>query len=208
MTEFFDYVVCVDKNSGGNDVHLCYAPFMSFIEVGDIVVINPPDSFKDMLLKKEDSALNEKGNVVGLYAPYDCITSTDIEDLQCKVKDEFQSNAIWIMHPETREALRTLKDSVGRYLLMQDYNITGGFSNYLLGKPVYVSDSMPKMATGKTAIYYGDMGGLVTKFAENMNIQVLREKFADEHADGVVGWFEFDAKVENAQKIAKLVMKS
>lgn len=39
MAEFFDYVVCVDKNSGGNDVHLCYAPFMSFIEVGDIVMI-------------------------------------------------------------------------------------------------------------------------------------------------------------------------
>ena len=52
------------------------------------------------------------------------------------------------------------------------------------------------------------MRGLATKFAEDMNIQVLREKFADEHADGVVGWFEFDAKVEDAQKIAKLVMKS
>lgn len=39
MAEFFDYVVCVDKNSECNDVHLCYAPFMSFIEVGDIVMI-------------------------------------------------------------------------------------------------------------------------------------------------------------------------
>ena len=164
----------------------------------------------------EDVLLNGKDDVDGLSklnnkldaAAQAAIAPDELVRLQGKVKDEFQSNAIWIMHPETREALRTLKDSVGRYLLMQDYNITGGFSNYLLGKPVYVSDSMPKMATGKTAIYYGDMGGLATKFSENMNIQVLREKFADEHADGVVGWFEFDAKVENAQKIAKLVMKS
>lgn len=164
----------------------------------------------------EDVLLNGKDNVDGLSklnnkldaAAQAAITPDELVRLQGKVKDEFQSNAIWIMHPETREALRTFKDSVGRYLLMQDYNITGGFSNYLLGKPVYVSDSMPKMETGNTAIYYGDMGGLATKFAENMNIQVLREKFADEHADGVVGWFEFDAKVENAQKIAKLVMKS
>ena len=155
MAEFFDYVVCVDKNSGGNDVHLCYAPFMSFIEVGDIVVINPPDSFKDMLLKKEYSALNEKGNVVGLYAPYDCITSTDIEDLQCKVKDEFQSNAIWIMHPETMYDIRNLKDNSGNYLLQNG----GSMHNppLLLGKPVYVSDNIPKLEAGKTVMYYGNM---------------------------------------------------
>lgn len=164
----------------------------------------------------EGVLLNGKDNVDGLSklvnkldaAAQAAITPDELVKLQGKVKDEFQSNAMWIMHPETREALRSLKDSVGRYLLMQDYNITGGFSNYLLGKPVYVSDNMPKMAAGKTAVYYGDMRGLATKFAEDMNIQVLREKFADEHADGVVGWFEFDAKVEDAQKIAKLVMKS
>ena len=164
----------------------------------------------------EGVLLNGKDNVDGLSklankldaAAQVAITPDELVKLQGKVKDEFQSNAMWIMHPETREALRSLKDSVGRYLLMQDYNITGGFSNYLLGKPVYVSDNMPKMEAGKTAVYYGDMRGLATKFSEDMNIQVLREKFADEHADGVVGWFEFDAKVEDAQKIAKLVMKS
>ena len=164
----------------------------------------------------EGVLLNGKDNVDGLSklankldaAAQVAITPDELVKLQGKVKDEFQSNAMWIMHPERREALRSLKDSVGRYLLMQDYNITGGFSNYLLGKPVYVSDNMPKMEAGKTAVYYGDMRGLATKFSEDMNIQVLREKFADEHADGVVGWFEFDAKVEDAQKIAKLVMKS
>ena len=57
-------------------------------------------------------------------------------------------------------------------------------------------------------IYYGDMKGLATKFSEDMNIQVLREKFATQHAVGVVGWLEFDAKVEDAQKVAKLVMGS
>ena len=50
--------------------------------------------------------------------------------------------------------------------------------------------------------------GTSTKFSENINIQVLRERFADEHADGVIGWFEFDSKVEDQQKLAKLVMAS
>ena len=43
---------------------------------------------------------------------------------------------------------------------------------------------------------------------ENINIQVLRERYADEHADGIIGWFEFDSKVEDAQKLAALKMAS
>ena len=134
------------------------------------------------------------------------ITSDDVVKLQGKVKDEFQENAIWIMNPATRDALRLLKDEMGRYLLQDD--ITAPFGKVLLGKPVYVSDNMDEIGSGKTVIYYGDMKGLATKFSEDMNIQVLREKFATQHAVGVVGWLEFDAKVEDAQKIAKLVMGS
>ena len=67
---------------------------------------------------------------------------------------------------------------------------------------------MPEIGAGNTAIYYGNMSGLATKFSEDINIEVLREKYADEHAVGVVGWFEFDSKVENQQKLAKLVCKS
>ena len=67
---------------------------------------------------------------------------------------------------------------------------------------------MPKMAAGKTAIIYGDLSGLAVKVSENMNIEVLREKFATQHAIGVVGWLEMDAKIENEQKIAVLKMKA
>ena len=64
---------------------------------------------------------------------------------------------------------------------------------------------MPKIGEGtKTIIYYGDMSGLAVKVSEDMNIEILRERFATQHAIGVVGWLEMDAKVENEQKIAKL----
>jgi len=132
------------------------------------------------------------------------ITADEVVRLHDKIKDDFQGNAIWIMSPATRTALRTLKSNTGYYLLNDD--ISTPFGTSLLGKPVYVSDNMPDMGAGKTAIYYGDMRGLATKFSEEMTIEVLREKYATQHAIGVVGWLEFDAKVEDAQKIAKLVM--
>ena len=132
------------------------------------------------------------------------ITADEVVRLHDAIKDDFQANAIWIMSPATRTALRTLKSNTGYYLLNDD--ISSPFGSTLLGKPVYVSDNMPNMAAGKTAIYYGDMRGLATKFSEDINIEVLREKYATMHAVGVVGWLEFDAKVEDAQKVAKLVM--
>jgi HK97 family phage major capsid protein len=160
----------------------------------------------------ENVLLNGSGSVTGLSnlsntltaASSTALTSDEVIKLKDKVKDVFQNNAIWIMSPATRTALRLLKDEVGRYLLQDD--ITSPFGTVLLGKPVYVTDNMPDMAAGETAIYYGDMSGLATKFSEDMNIQVLREKYATQHAIGVVGWLEFDSKVEDAQKIARLIM--
>jgi HK97 family phage major capsid protein len=133
------------------------------------------------------------------------VTAEEVIDLHDQVKDEFQQNAIWIMSPKTRTALRKLKSTTGYFLLNDD--ISTPFGTSILGKPVFVSDNMPDMEAGKVAIYYGDMRGLATKFNEEINIEVLREKYADEHAVGVIGWFEFDSKVIDEQQIAGLKMK-
>ena len=137
-------------------------------------------------------------------AATNAITADEIIKLHDSIIDEYQGNAIWIMSRQTRTALRLLKDEAGRYMLQDDISLPFGTS--LLGKPVYVSDNMPEIAASATPIYYGDMSGLATKWVEEMNIEVLREKYATQHAIGVVGWLEFDSKVENAQKIAKLTM--
>lgn len=134
------------------------------------------------------------------------ITADEVITLHDAIKDRFQNGAIWIMSSKTRTALRLLKDSTGKYLLNDD--VSSPFGTTLLGKPIYVSDSMPEIGAGHTAIYYGNMKGLATKFNEEINVQVLREKYADEHAVGVIGWFEFDSKVQDAQQIAKLVCKA
>lgn len=133
------------------------------------------------------------------------VTVDELIQLQGKVKDVYQPDAIWIMSPATRTAILSLKDNDGRYLLQDD--IASPFGKTLLGKPVYVSDNMADMASQATVIYYGDMSGLAVKLSDELEVQVLREKYATQHADGVVAWVDMDAKVENAQKIAKLVMK-
>ena len=160
----------------------------------------------------ENVLLNGNGDVAGLStlsntlttASSTAVTANELIEAQGQVKDVFQANAIWIMSPATRTAIRELKDNYGRYLLQDDISLPFGKS--LLGKPIYVSDNMPDMEAGANAIYYGDMKGLATKFSEDISIQVLREKYATQHAVGVVGWLEFDSAVEDAQKIVAVKM--
>ena len=132
------------------------------------------------------------------------ITSDELIDLQESIPDALQANCIWVMSRATRKAIRKLKDGDGNYLLNKDATSKWGYS--LFGHDVYVSQSMPDMVAGKRAVLYLDPTGLAVKISEEPSVQVLREKFADEHAVGVICWMEVDSKVENKQKVAVLAM--
>lgn len=132
------------------------------------------------------------------------VTVDELIETQESIPDVYQTGAIWIMNKATRTAIRKLKDNDGNYLLNKDVSAKWGYT--LLGKDVYCSDNMPAMAAGKTTIYYGDFSGLAVKVAEEANIEVLREKYATQHAVGVVAWMEIDTKLEDEQKIARLKM--
>ena len=132
------------------------------------------------------------------------ITADEIIDVQMELPSKFNSDAVWIMTKGTLKAVRKLKDGDGNYLLNKDFTSEFGWS--ILGRPVYITDNMDDIATGSEVIFYGDMSGLVVKFVENMDIQVLREKYADEHAIGVVAWCEVDSDIIEEQKIAVLKM--
>lgn len=134
------------------------------------------------------------------------IAADELIGLQAKVKQAYQANACWIMAPDTFLAIKKLKDGNQRFLL-QD-NITGEFPYMLLGKPVFLSDNMPVIAASAKTVLYGDLTGLSVNFRENIQTQVLTEKYATMHAIGVVAWFEFDSKVTDQQKLAVLVQKA
>lgn len=134
------------------------------------------------------------------------ITADELIDLQLKVPEQYQANACWIINTKTLGVLRKLKNNDGDYLLTDD--LVKGFGFELLGKHVYISDKMPEIAASAKAVVYGDMSGLFSNLRPGIELQMLNEKYADEHAVGVVAWYEVDTKVVEQQKVAVLVMKN
>lgn len=134
------------------------------------------------------------------------ITLDDLIQLQSKIKQAYQKNACWTMHPDTFTALKLLKDGMNRPLIEPD--VTKAFPYVLLGKPVHLSDNMPTIAANKFAVLYGDYSGLSVNFRENIAIEILREVYHTQHVLGIDCWFEFDSKVTDEQKLATLKIKA
>lgn len=133
------------------------------------------------------------------------ITYDDLVRTKNKVKQAYRKGSFWVMNQDTATALELLKDTNGRPLFNSDP--TGEFDGVVLGYPVYTSDNMDGIESGKRPIIFGNFSGLALKVSKKIEIQVLREKYATEHATGVVAWLEADAKIENYQTLASLDVK-
>ena len=123
-------------------------------------------------------------------------TADEFIAVQAEVPQQYQAGAMWLVSKATLLAMRQLKDQNGRYFLQND--LTNGFGYTFLGKPVMVSDQMED-----ANVVYGDFSGYYINVHENASIKVLNEKYADEHAVGVVAWLEVDGKVMEEGKIVK-----
>ena len=143
----------------------------------------------------------DSNNMKVTLASKSAVTSDELIDIQELVPDVYQANAYWVMNRSTRKAIRKLKDGDGNYLLQRVFNQKWDYE--LLGRPVYASENAKELGTvSMPVIFYGDFSGLGVKNTEELEISVLMEKFATQHAIGVCGYSELDAKVENTQKIA------
>lgn len=133
------------------------------------------------------------------------LTADDLINLQLTIPQKFRGNGVFIMNPDTFKACAKLKNAQGEYLLNKD--ITNGFGYTLLGRPVFESDNMPKIATKAKVAVFADLKGYSTKLSsESAEITILKERFATQYAVGVAGYVEIDGKIVEEQRIAVLAM--
>lgn len=156
---------------------------------------------------------SEEGEIKGIAASTNtltaasstAITADELIDLQEKIPDSKREGAFWVMTTGTRSAIRKLKDGDGDYLLNRDVTTQWGYS--LLGSPVYASDGISGIATGKAAVVYVNPSiGVGVKLTNGFEIEILRELFAAKHAIGVAGWVQGDVEIIDQQACAVLKM--
>ena len=169
----------------------------------EILVGTPGDPSASPAVPAKILGLSNASQVV-LAGSTSAITSDVLIKLKNSLKSAYQSGAYFVMHPDTFTACQLLKDNNNRYLFNDD--IVEGFSGRILGKPVYVSDQCPAIAANAFAVFYiNPAQALAVKMVED-SVTILREKYATQHALGIVEWVELDARIQNQQAVAALKM--
>lgn len=96
-------------------------------------------------------------------------------DLVYALGAQYRANGQFVMNSKTAGTVRKLKDADGRFLWSD--GLAAGEPARLLGYPVLIAEDMPDIATGATALAFGDFATGYT-VAERPDLRVLRDPFS------------------------------
>lgn len=135
------------------------------------------------------------------------IAADELIDLRNKVKGVFRSEGFYVFHQDTITKIEKMKDANNQYLFNTN-NAEGPWAGTIGGYKVYASDAFPAtLAAGVVAgVFVNPGAALALRLSPDVEIQVLRELYAAQHATGVVAWVDFDTDVENFQAVSQLKM--
>ena len=98
-----------------------------------------------------------------------------IVDLVYALGARYRARASFVMNSKTAGAVRKMKDADGRFLWSD--GLAAGEPARLMGYPVLIAEDMPDIASGATAIAFGDFGAGYT-VAERPDLRILRDPFS------------------------------
>lgn len=98
-----------------------------------------------------------------------------IVDLVYALGARYRANASFVMNSKTAGTVRKMKDADGRFLWSD--GLAAGEPARLMGYRVLIAEDMPDVASGATAIAFGDFAAGYT-VAERPDLRILRDPFS------------------------------
>lgn len=128
--------------------------------------------------------------------PADCLIET-----VSKLKPQFRAGAVWTMNRQTEAAVRKLKDTQGRFLLVD--SLIAGQPKQLLGYPVVEAEQMPDIAANSLSIAFGNFRKAYT-IVRRLGVRFLVDPYTDKPNVRLYSYARVGGAVNNFQAI-KLV---
>ena len=119
-----------------------------------------------------------------------------------KLPSVVAQNGVWLMNRTTLGALRTLKDSTGRFIMIDP--ITQGAPATLLGRPIVEAIDMPDVAANAVPIMFGDLSGY--RIVDRIGLSILRDPYtlSDTGQVKFTAYRRVGADVSHADRFIKL----
>ena len=119
------------------------------------------------------------------------MTADGLINAKFSLKGGYWKNADWMFHRDGVKQITKLKDGDGQYIWRE--SLRADEPDRLLGRPIMMSEYAPNTFT--TGLYVGVIGDFSHYWiadALNMQVQALRELYAETNQDGFIGRQESD----------------
>lgn len=131
------------------------------------------------------------------------ITFDGLIEAKFKLKAQYWSKADWLFHRDAVKQITKLKDGDGQYIWRM--SVRDGEPDSLLGRPLMISEHVPNTFT--TGLYVGmfaDFSNYWIVDALDMQMQALKELYAETNQDGFIGRYEGDGAPVLAEAFARV----
>lgn len=121
----------------------------------------------------------------------------DLFTLQHSVDPAYRSNANWMLHDSVLQVIRKMKDSDNQYLFMP--GLAAGAPDTILGQRFIINQDMDSaISTNNDVVAYGDFSKYWIRDVRDIDVLVLRERYADQHSVGFFAYSRSDGDLRNA----------
>lgn len=134
------------------------------------------------------------------------VTADGLIDLHYSVPPQYRASLRYVMsYLNAAKNLAKLKDSQNRYLFQMGGSNDGGLQgerpDTLLGRPISYSEFMPAIAANAYSLIFGDLKGFYLVRRIGFAIQVLRERYAEDNQQVLLGRLRFGGQVVEPWKM-------
>jgi HK97 family phage major capsid protein len=131
------------------------------------------------------------------------VTMDGLLNTKYSLKGQYWNRADWIFHRDAMKQISKLKDGEGQYLWRE--SVRDGEPDRLLGRPIMMSEYAPNTFT--TGLYVGILGDFSNYWiadAVDMQVQVLKELYAETNQTGYIGRLSTDGMPILAESFARV----
>ena len=129
-------------------------------------------------------------------------------DLYYSVDYKYRSNGVWLMNDAVVQIIRQFKDSTGRYLVNMDNGLQPGSVGEIMGRPIFIDNSMATPAANAKTIAFGTFSFFrIADFSKGqMFVQRLNELYAGTGQIGFRATFRTDGLLTLSEAVQLMVM--
>ena len=133
------------------------------------------------------------------------VTFDGLINAKYSLKGQYWQRADWMFHRDVLKQITKLKDGDGQYMWRE--SVREGEPDRLLGRPVVMSEFAPNtLTTGLYAGILGDFSNYWIADALDMQVQVLKELYAETNQTGFIGRLECDGMPTLNEAFARVTL--